>query len=368
MGLDLHRSIMMKISAPEETMWLTLCDKAYFCAIIAQDFYTYPGFTGGFHLQVTLVLLTFNQAQFVEQAALACLSQLCEPIEIFFSDDASTDNTFAVLKKIAANYAGPHRLIVRQNDRNLGIGAHYNQVIELAQGDLIITAAGDDVSMPNRVQKILDAWRNLHCKPDLISSYLVDMQFDGHLGATLLVDDLSQWRCAADWVQKRPKVIGAAHAFTKRLHQHFGPFDPRLTFEDQAMALRAAHLGGGLTIKEPLLNYRRGGVSGVEHTFATADGYLKNLKRRHSHQLGMYSQVKKDLTTAGQATLFAGKFERRLARADIFIAMMAARGLKDRSGVFVQNAFRSIASFGAAAQAFVVVSFAGFFAMLRRLK
>ncbi len=319
-------------------------------------------------MQATLVLLTFNQARFVEQAALACLSQVCEPIEIIFSDDASTDNTFAVLKRVAADYEGPHCLSVRQNDRNLGIGAHYNRVIELAQGELIITAAGDDVNLPNRVQKILDVWRDLKCKPDLISSSLVDMQVDGGLAGNLSVDDLSRWRSAADWVSQRPKVIGAAHAFTKRLHQYFGPFDPRLTFEDQAMALRAAHLGGGVTIEQPLLNYRRGGVSGVEQNFATSEGYLKYLKRRHSHQLGMYSQVKKDLMTAGQAALFAGKFERRLARASIFIAMIDAGDLKDRCKVFMQNAFRSVPCFGAAAQAFAVVNFANTFAMQRRAR
>jgi glycosyltransferase involved in cell wall biosynthesis len=314
---------------------------------------------GGFSLQVTMVLLTFNQGQFVAQAARACLDQICEPIEILFSDDASTDNTFEVLQKLATSYDGPHRVIVRRNERNLGIGAHYNRVIELAQGELIITAAGDDVSLPNRVQKILSAWRLSNCKADLISSYLVDMQFDGTLHGVLLVDDLSQWRSAAEWVKKRPKVIGAAHAFTKKLHQHFGDFDPQLTFEDQAMSLRAASLGGGLTINKALLHYRRGGISGNSQKPVDSDAgaaYLKYLKQRHSNQRGMYLQIRNDLAVAGQSELFKGKFARRLMRASLFVEMLNANQFSARCSVFTQHAFRSIPGFAAAVQAFCVVS------------
>jgi hypothetical protein len=50
MGLDVHRSIMMKIGVPEETMGLALCDEPHFCAIIAQYFYMYLSFHRQIHL------------------------------------------------------------------------------------------------------------------------------------------------------------------------------------------------------------------------------------------------------------------------------------------------------------------------------
>ena len=100
--------------------------------------------------------LKYNHEGFVEAAARACLNRDCEPIEIIFSDDASTDATFEILSALAAQYDGPHKLTLRRSTTNLGISAHYNCLVALAMGDLLITASGDDISMPNGVQRLSD--------------------------------------------------------------------------------------------------------------------------------------------------------------------------------------------------------------------
>ena len=102
-------------------------------------------------------MLTYNQKNFVAAAVHAALNQQCDPLEIIFSDDASTDGTFNIIKDIVSNYTGPHYVKVIQNSHNLGINLHLECLVETAKSGLIIWAAGDDVSFPNRADQIIKA-------------------------------------------------------------------------------------------------------------------------------------------------------------------------------------------------------------------
>jgi glycosyltransferase involved in cell wall biosynthesis len=307
-------------------------------------------------LRASLILLAFNQSAYIREAALSCLAQDCEPIEIVFSDDASSDNSYAILQQVAADYRGPHSVVVRQNSRNLGIGGHYNLLSDIAQGLLLITAAGDDISEPYRVRKLLQAWDSKNGEPDLVSSYLTRMELDGALAETIAVDDLSQWKNPEQWMAKRPFVIGAAHAFSKRLHQKFGPFDLQLSFEDQIMSLRATCLGGGITVTEPLVRYRDGGISTRTQGDRTVKNKLKVLARRHSQQIAMYAQIHCDLVTIKKENLFNRKYVWRLSRSVVFLEMLAAENLPSRLKVVNKHWLKNPAAFIASMQSFFVAT------------
>ena len=107
----------------------------------------------------TLALFTYNQEKFVGEAVQAALLQKCSPIEILISDDCSDDNTFDIVKKIVKTYKGPHKLILNCNDKNLGLQQHIDKLHQLSSGDVIIVAAGDDISHPDRCQKIIDCFQ-----------------------------------------------------------------------------------------------------------------------------------------------------------------------------------------------------------------
>jgi glycosyltransferase involved in cell wall biosynthesis len=307
-------------------------------------------------LRASLILLAFNQAAYIREAALSCLAQDCEPIEIVFSDDASNDNSYAILQQVAADYRGPHSVVVRQNSRNLGIGGHYNLLSDIAQGLLLITAAGDDISEPYRVRKLLQAWDSKNGEPDLVSSYLTRMELDGALAETITVDDLSQWKNPEQWMAKRPFVIGAAHAFSKRLHQKFGPFDSQLSFEDQIMSLRASCLGGGVTVTERLVRYRDGGISTRTQSDTSAKTKLKVLVSRHSQQIAMYAQIHSDLVTVQKENLFNRKYVWRLSRSVVFLEMLAADNLSSRLKIVNKHWLKNPAAFIASMQSFFVAT------------
>ena len=110
--------------------------------------------------RVTVLLAAYNEEQYVRQAIEPLLSQEYRgELQIILSDDCSPDNTFEVMRRAAADYHGPHTVVLNQNPTNLGILAHFDRVTrELARGDIIIFHGGDDIARPGYIQTVADVF------------------------------------------------------------------------------------------------------------------------------------------------------------------------------------------------------------------
>ncbi|MDB4240813.1 glycosyltransferase [Yoonia sp.] len=108
---------------------------------------------------VTFALFAYNQEKYIREALEGAFAQTYEPLEIILSDDFSSDGTFEIMLEMASKYDGPHKIIKRQNKTNMGTLLHVKKVTECMSGSLIVFAAGDDISYPNRVEKIYDTWK-----------------------------------------------------------------------------------------------------------------------------------------------------------------------------------------------------------------
>ena len=105
------------------------------------------------NIKVSYCILTYNQEKYIEETIEAAFAQTYSPMEIIISDDGSTDNTFDIVKRKVAEYKGPNKIIINQNNPNLGLREHYNKVwYELSHGEYLIMADGDDVSINTRVE------------------------------------------------------------------------------------------------------------------------------------------------------------------------------------------------------------------------
>lgn len=103
---------------------------------------------------VTFAIFSFNQESYIREAIEGAFTQTYSPLEIILTDDCSTDGTGALLSQMAAAYDGPHKIIVRRGTRNVGTLAHVLQAARLASGELFVVAAGDDISLPDRIARI----------------------------------------------------------------------------------------------------------------------------------------------------------------------------------------------------------------------
>jgi glycosyltransferase involved in cell wall biosynthesis len=273
---------------------------------------------------VSLLLIAFRQPETVGTAVAAALAQSYSPLEIIVSDDASPDTTFAAMQAALAGYHGPHTVRLNRNARNLGIGAHLSHLAAKARGELLVVAAGDDVSLPERCEHIVAAWLAHDRRPDLIASALIDLDADGAAHGKIVPDDLGTYRSAADWLARPPHVVGAAHAWSRRLFDRFGPLAEGVVGEDLIMVLRAILSGGAISLPEPLVGYRRGGLSRRRRTLS-ADDVVARLLKNNRGALVELRQLLADAATAGQLGALQGALEARLAR-EHFIRDLFATG------------------------------------------
>jgi glycosyltransferase involved in cell wall biosynthesis len=95
----------------------------------------------------SVVIPTFNRAQFVVKAIESVLCQTCADYEIIIIDDGSTDATCAVL----APYM---RRIRYQYQDNAGVSAARNAGIKASQGQWIAFLDSDDEWLPDRLQTV----------------------------------------------------------------------------------------------------------------------------------------------------------------------------------------------------------------------
>jgi glycosyltransferase involved in cell wall biosynthesis len=217
---------------------------------------------------VTFALCAYNQERFIREAIEGAFAQTYEPLEIILSDDCSSDRTFEVMQEMAAAYSGAARIKLNRNASNWGIAKHVNRLVELSTGRLIVPAAGDDVSLPQRVEKLYKAWRlgggevkYMHSSAKIIhvNSELTGEVYAGTLRDTDTIEDILLAKHGALY------PLGATQAWDRQIFETFGPLFPNVHFEDTITSARGAAIGQTKFIDEPLVLYRMfAGVSELE--------------------------------------------------------------------------------------------------------
>jgi glycosyltransferase EpsE len=100
---------------------------------------------------VSVIMATYNCADTVEAALDSIAEQSYPRWEIVLCDDASTDDTYAILKQFAE--AHPGRVILLRNEQNRKLPFSLNRCLEHASGELIARMDGDDISRPSRLER-----------------------------------------------------------------------------------------------------------------------------------------------------------------------------------------------------------------------
>jgi glycosyltransferase involved in cell wall biosynthesis len=226
----------------------------------------------------TFVLYAYNEERFIREAIESAFAQTYSPLEIVLSDDGSTDETFRIMQEMATGYKGPHTVILNRNEKNIGIGSQLNAAWRKSEGELIVLANGDDISYPNRVSRIVEAWLADGRKAAGISSAyeLIDSQ-GRQLGR--VVSTRSDFSDIARSTFERFGGPGAVSLCVSReCFKRFGPLLEDLIIEDGPINLRASLTGEWLFIDEPLVQYRVHGEN-ISHAFHVSD--FESWRARH---------------------------------------------------------------------------------------
>lgn len=189
---------------------------------------------------VTLSITCFNHEDYIEEAVQSALNQTYSSLQIIISDDCSTDQSWDIIQKTVANYTGPHKLTIRQNEVNLGLVKHINLIMELAQGKMLIGCSGDDIQMPHRVQSMVDIWQENGAGDILIHGPVTPIDLKGQIAS----QDMFPPICISnpsieDIALKFETYIGASSAFSMSLIKKFPPMAYDNVYEDLIWSFRA---------------------------------------------------------------------------------------------------------------------------------
>jgi len=280
---------------------------------------------------VSMLLIAYQQPDTIARAIRGALAQTYSPLEIVVSDDASNDATFDAMQAALTGYAGPHRIVLNRNPRNLGVGAHLSHLVGLSKGELLFVAAGDDVSLPQRCETVARGWLAHGRRPDLIASALFDMDEGGAMHEPIVPSELQRYRSAKDWLANPPFVVGAAQAWTRRLFDRFGPLPAGVVAEDLIMVFRAIGSGGAITLPEALVGYGRGGISRRVRNLHAQNVTARVLKNNR-HALVEHEQLLQDARTMGQLDAVQAVFDVKLKRERFIRDVFAAQGIGRKFG------------------------------------
>lgn len=203
---------------------------------------------------ISYVVTAYNIEKYIEESVQCAFDQTYFPLEIVLSDDCSTDRTYEIMERMAKTYKGPHSIVLNRNAVNLGITGHMNKAyLELASGDLIVAAHGDDISLPERTEK---SWAFLSQHQDFTAiSFSIDAfnekgeRLKRH---SAIVDQPHFYD-----FHSGGNIPAPSRCFYKKVMTIFGPLSKDCPTEDELISFRALMIGKNAFLPEHLVYYRK---------------------------------------------------------------------------------------------------------------
>ncbi len=235
---------------------------------------------------VSVAICTYNGAKFLREQLDSIACQTRRPDEVVVGDDASTDDSVAIVEAWARETGIPTH--ISRNNPRLGVTENFQWTIHRCRGEFVCPCDQDDVWLPTKIEKtiapLVGDERVTLC---LCQSMICDEAMRS-TGKTVFDDQRfsEPYRLAlreGDGFSAFARHLvapGHAMAFRRSIVAQLMPF-PDTCVHDQWIAIVASALGRTAFVDEPLVNYRYHGsqVTGGERKslaqWSAAQGTLK---------------------------------------------------------------------------------------------
>lgn len=101
---------------------------------------------------VAICIPTYNQAQYLPESVGSACCQTYPNVEVWVSDDASTDRTPAVMAQLCQQFPQVHYY---RQPKNLGIAANCTWLLNQPKTNFIVRLDSDDILKPNYVETLV---------------------------------------------------------------------------------------------------------------------------------------------------------------------------------------------------------------------
>jgi glycosyltransferase involved in cell wall biosynthesis len=284
---------------------------------------------------ITMLVLSYNQCQFIEQAVEAAVAQQGVRHEVVVVDDGSTDGTQEVLARLRERaFSVPVKFLAKPANR--GLGDSINSGMRESRGDVVVACAADDISMPNRARELLMA----------LSMNDADLAYSNARIIDSIGRDVGRYYAPLprppslqEVLFNERAVLGAVTAWRRVLFEFFDDLPSDLLREDLVIPMRAALLGGMVSVDKDLVAYRMHGNNAHFHVQTGRLGgahYLSNALKDYRRLRVVAKARANDIARARQAGILsaaAGDFAeqyvtRRCRELDAHVGLLSATRMK----------------------------------------
>jgi len=175
---------------------------------------------------ISIIIPVYNGSKYMKEAVNSALNQAYKHKEVIVVDDGSTDDSWQIIESYGQN-------IRAFRQKNGGVSTALNLGIKQAKGEYISWLSHDDVYVPNKLSKQIEALNNLPVEKRggtiLFSNYkIIDLNSKViEVPAIEKVHNLSKFSCSLYPVLKG-LIYGCTLLIPKKCFIENGYFDPGL--------------------------------------------------------------------------------------------------------------------------------------------
>ena len=195
----------------------------------------------------------YNSRDYLKEAIESILNQTFKEFEFIIIDDGSTDDSVEIIRQYASN---DPRIILIENELNIGLAGSLNKGIKRATGKYIARQDADDISVLERLRLQLE-FAHAHTDIDVIGSncFVIDINSD-------VVYEEKSLSTAQDFhknLLNRSAIFAHGCAFIKREKLiESGLYDERFYYvQDGELWLRLLSNNAKIHVLEETLYYYR---------------------------------------------------------------------------------------------------------------
>jgi glycosyltransferase involved in cell wall biosynthesis len=199
---------------------------------------------------VTMVIPTFNRAEFLSEAIESVLKQDYERLELLVLDDGSTDGTPELLEGFAES--NPADRFRWDRHDNMGQARTLNRGFEMASGELVGYLSSDDALLPGAIAKLAEVFQS---EPGVVVAYPAWESIDdaGERIQTVMPEEFTLLHA----LRASDPVIGPGALLRRRVIDEVGGWNPDFVYSpDFEFWVRVAAAGEFRRVPEPLSLYR----------------------------------------------------------------------------------------------------------------
>jgi glycosyltransferase involved in cell wall biosynthesis len=172
---------------------------------------------------VSILIAAYNEEKYITEAIESCLNQTHSNIEVIVVDDGSKDRTGRIVKELSKN---DFRIKYLKHEKNKGKVTAFNTAFNSAVGNYLCLMGGDDVSLPNRIEKglfvLINEKLNLVYGNMLVCDECLEVKYQHNVANEVSLKDI----CFNN------KIPGGLVIFDRKLASKIFPIPICLKFED----------------------------------------------------------------------------------------------------------------------------------------